>query len=492
MRLGLIAAARITGPALIEPARLVDDVEVVAIAARSVDDARQKASEWDVPVVHPSYDALLADPAIDAVYFATPAALHHRWTLAALAAGKHVLCEKPFSANATEAREMVAAADAAGLVLVEAYHWRYHPIVGRLRQLLDDRAVGEVEHVHGSFCLPEGHIPADDIRWDLSLGGGGLMDLGCYPLQWLRWVLGAEPEVISASAECPVPEVDGRFRADLRWELPTGPVTGSIESSMIGPELDIHLLVTGTECSIRVTNPLAPQHGARIEVGTPDGTDDVAVQLDRRKSMRNLLGTLLVSAGVPMLTMGDEFGRSQRGNNNAYCQDSALTWMRWERRDWQDAFLEQTRRLLQLRREHPALRPLEYGQTGQRVAGSSRLDWWNAAGLRMTIDDWDHSHDRTMQMLAESTPMEEPYSRVLVIFHGSPRDTRVTTPVADGATALELLWDSAADHQGAERVVPGDAVAMTAMSMRVYAVHGMPAAGAPAPTVMRLRAPASS
>ncbi|WP_245989921.1 glycogen debranching protein GlgX [Agrococcus jenensis] len=225
--------------------------------------------------------------------------------------------------------------------------------------------------------------------------------------------------------------------------------------------------------------------------GIEGRTDDVAVQLDRRKSMRNLLGTLLVSAGVPMLTMGDEFGRSQRGNNNAYCQDSALTWMRWDRRDWQDAFLEQTRRLLQLRREHPALRPLEYGQTGQRVAGSSRLDWWNAAGLRMTIDDWDHSHDRTMQMLAESTPVEEPYSRVLVIFHGSPRDTRVTTPVADGATALELLWDSAADHQGAERVVPGDAVAMTAMSMRVYAVHGMPAAGAPAPTVMRLRSPAS-
>ena len=224
--------------------------------------------------------------------------------------------------------------------------------------------------------------------------------------------------------------------------------------------------------------------------GVEGRTEDVAIQLDRRKSMRNVLGTLLVSAGVPMLTMGDEFGRSQRGNNNAYCQDSALTWMRWDRRDWQDAFLEQTRRLLQLRREHPALRPLEFGRGDQRMAGSSRLDWWNAAGLRMTIDDWDHSHDRTMQMLAEST-IEDQYSRVLVVFHGSPRDTLVTTPRPDGAVALELLWDSAADGIGDERVEPGDQVSMTAMSMRVYAVRGMPAAGAPAATVMRLRTPPS-
>jgi glycogen debranching enzyme len=210
--------------------------------------------------------------------------------------------------------------------------------------------------------------------------------------------------------------------------------------------------------------------------GIEGRTDDVGVQLDRRKSMRNLLGTLLVSAGVPMLTMGDEFGRTQRGSNNAYCQDSALTWLRWDRKDWQDAFLAQTRRLLQLRREHPALRPLEYGQTGQRMEGSSRLDWFNATGAAMTIDDWDHSHDRTMQMLAESTPLEEPYSRVLVVFHGSPRDTVVTAPVVDGATEYELVWDSASDRIAAERVEPGTAVPMTAMSMRIFTVHGVPTA----------------
>nr|WP_277603995.1 glycogen debranching protein GlgX [Agrococcus sp. ARC_14] len=225
--------------------------------------------------------------------------------------------------------------------------------------------------------------------------------------------------------------------------------------------------------------------------GIEGRSDDVGVQLDRRRSMRNLLGTLLVSAGVPMLTMGDEFGRTQRGNNNAYCHDSALTWMRWDRSDWQEAFLAQTRRLLQLRREHPALRPLWYGQSGQRVAGSSRLEWCNTAGEPMTIDDWDHSHERTMQLLAESTPLDEPYSRVLVIFHGSPRDTLVQTPAPDGATALELLWDSAADHHGDEQVSPGARVTVSAMSMRVYAVHGLPAAGEPEATVMVLRTPPS-
>ncbi|WAC65647.1 glycogen debranching protein GlgX [Agrococcus sp. SL85] len=225
--------------------------------------------------------------------------------------------------------------------------------------------------------------------------------------------------------------------------------------------------------------------------GVEGRTDDTEIQLDRRRSMRNLLGTLLVSAGVPMLTMGDEFGRTQRGNNNAYCQDSALTWMPWQRKEWQEAFLLQTRRLLQLRRDHPALRPLEHGRTGERVAGSNRLDWYNAQGAHMTIDDWDHSLDRTLQMLAESTPIEEAYSRVLVVFHGSPHDTLVTTPAPDGATELELLWDSADDRPAHARVAPGAQVPMAGMSMQVYAVHGLPAAGPPAATLSVVRSPAS-
>lgn len=309
MRLGLLAAARITGPAIIEPARSIDGVEVVAVAARSVERAREKAADWGVPTVHDSYEELLADESIDAIYIATPAALHHRWTLAALAAGKHVLCEKPFAANATEARQMVDAADAAGLVLMEAFHWRYHPLVGQVRELLDEPRVGSVTEVHGTFCLPEGHIRPGDIRWDLPLGGGGLMDLGCYPLQWVRWVVGAEPEVVAASAECPVPEVDGRLRAELRWQLPDRTVTGSIECSMIGPDRDIALRILGERGRIDIANPLAPQHGARIEVRSSDGTvEEVPVPAADTTTYAHQLVAFrdTVATGTPVPTGGSD------------------------------------------------------------------------------------------------------------------------------------------------------------------------------------------
>lgn len=284
MRLGLLAAARITGPAVVEPSRVVDGVELVALAARSPDRAAERAAEWGVPVVHPTYQDLIDDPDVDAVYVATPAALHHHWTLAALAAGKDVLCEKPLAANATEAREMVTAARSAGLVLMEAFHWRYHPLVERVGGLLGD--VGPIRHVHGAFCLPDGHVAPGDIRWDLALGGGALMDLGCYPLQWVCWAAGGapggrEPRVVAADARCPVPDVDGWFRAELAWDDPDGgpgaQVTGSIECSMVDEGFDAHLDVQGEHGRLLVTNPLAPQRGARIELHVGDEHTEVAV-----------------------------------------------------------------------------------------------------------------------------------------------------------------------------------------------------------------------
>lgn len=270
MRLGLVAAARITGPAVIEAAVPLDDVEVVAIAARSPGRARAAADQWGIARAHDSYESLVADPDVDAVYVATPAALHHRWSVAALRAGKHVLCEKPFTSNVHEARDLVREADRADRVLMEAYHWRYHPFVARLARVLDAAPVGHVERVDGRFLVPEGRIGPEDIRWDRSLGGGALMDLGCYPLQWLRFVghrLGlGEPDVVDASATCPVPDVDGALTAGFSWS--GGRVTGGIECSMIStePTFAADLVITGTDGTVVVTNPLAPQHGASIEV----------------------------------------------------------------------------------------------------------------------------------------------------------------------------------------------------------------------------------
>ena len=304
MRLGLLAAARITGPAVVEPAQIVPGVELDAVAARSLVRAEEAAREWGVARAYGSYQELIDDPELDAVYIATPAALHHRWTLAALEAGKDVLCEKPMAANAAEAREMVDAAAGAGRILMEAFHWRYHPLVAQIDDIVRGGRLGTLRQVHGRFDLPEGHIPAGDIRWDLSLGGGALMDLGCYTLQWVRWAAGAEPEITSAAAECPVPGVDGRFAAELAW---ASGVTGSITSSMISTgRPDVRLELTGDSATATITNPLAPQRGARIEIRTGDHVEEISVDGHDTTTYQHQLAAFVdaVSTRVPPLTSG--------------------------------------------------------------------------------------------------------------------------------------------------------------------------------------------
>src|SRR5262249_55576772 len=153
--------------AFLRPARENPDVDIAAVAARDIARAHEFAAKHRIPQVHATYEELLADPSIDAVYNPTPNGLHGRWTLAALAAGKHVLCEKPFTANASEARAVADAADASGLVVMEAFHYRYHPFARRMEELLASGELGEVQHVEAAVCFP---LPRfKDIRYDLGL-----------------------------------------------------------------------------------------------------------------------------------------------------------------------------------------------------------------------------------------------------------------------------------------------------------------------------------
>jgi glycogen operon protein len=186
--------------------------------------------------------------------------------------------------------------------------------------------------------------------------------------------------------------------------------------------------------------------------GVEGPTDDAAVLADRHRAMRNLLGTLLLSAGIPMITAGDEFGRSQRGNNNAYCHDSELTWVSWEHEKWQSELLEVSRTLLRLRRENPALRPGRFGRFGERVPSATQMDWYNREGLAMSEDDWDSPAERTLQYLAASTPESEDFNRILLVVHGLEEAITVTLPEHEGVTGYELLWDSAL---GAASAAPG-------------------------------------
>lgn len=206
VRIGVLGTARIAKRALIEPARAVPAASVTAIAARDPERAARYAATHEIPAVFGSYEELLDSPDVDAVYVPLPNSLHAPWTSRAIARGKHVLCEKPFTSNAAEAAEIVAAARTSGLVVMEAMHYRHHPLVSRLAALIGDAAIGVPVHAQAwtSWSIAD----PGDIRYDYALGGGALMDGGCYALDALRLAGSAagqgEPEFTAALAD-PMP-----------------------------------------------------------------------------------------------------------------------------------------------------------------------------------------------------------------------------------------------------------------------------------------------
>ena len=203
-------------------------------------------------------------------------------------------------------------------------------------------------------------------------------------------------------------------------------------------------------------------------------TDDPVITTTRRKAMRNLMATLLLSAGIPMITAGDEVGRSQRGNNNAYCHDSELTWLDWHHEEWQQDLYRVVRRLLQLRRENPALRPVRYGRWGETVPNATQMDWFNKDGLAMTMTDWDSPAERTLQYLAASTPEFEEFNRILLIVHGIEEEVEVTLPAHEGVDGYTLLWDSSHDDIGdlVSEHAPGETLVVGPASMLLFRAHG--------------------
>ncbi|MGX5679957.1 glycogen debranching protein GlgX [Schumannella luteola] len=194
----------------------------------------------------------------------------------------------------------------------------------------------------------------------------------------------------------------------------------------------------------------------------------------RRKAMRNLLGTLLLSAGIPMLTAGDEFGRTQRGNNNAYCHDSELTWLPWEHDEWQEDLLAVSRQLIAFRRENPALRPVRYGKWGETVPSATQMDWFNKQGQAMDEEDWNSPEERTLQYLAASTPEFEEFNRILLIVHGLEDDVDVILPAHEGVAGYSLLWDSALEEHTDPLVdyLPGSTRSVSGASMQLFRAHG--------------------
>ena len=321
--------------------------------------------------------------------------------------------------------------------------------------------------------------------WDVGLGG---WQVGNFADGWSEWNDGYRDrmrdfwlsDVAAARSNGVAPNGIGSLARRLAG-------SAHVFSQDRGPLASVNFVTAHDGFTMADLTAYNGKHNLGNGEGNRDGTDnnhsfnhgvegpttDAATLLARQKAMRNLMGTLLLSAGIPMVTAGDEFGRSQRGNNNAYCHDSELTWVPWAREAWQDDLLAVTRRLLQLRRENPALRPVRFGRWGETVPSATQMDWYNKEGQSMTFDDWDSPAERTLQYLAASTPEFEDFNRILLVVHGIEEEATITLPEHEGVSSYTLLWDSSQDDISGltGEHAPGTPLTVAGASIQLFQAH---------------------
>lgn len=303
LRFGVLGAARITPKALLAPLSTIDSAVVTRVAARNRDRAESFAAEHGIAGVSDSYQALVEADDVDVVYNPLPMHLHAEWTIAALQAGKHVLCEKPFASNTAEAEEMVRVANETGLVLGEAFHHYYHPMFQQILDVVRSGAIGSVTRAEGYFniTIAREYAGRPDIRWDFNASGGSLMDLGCYSTIWVRHVVGEEPAVTSVEVTEDPENIDAKIAAELSF--PSG-ATGRVESSMIDAEANVSLKVVGTKGSISADNPLAPQNGNTLTIRI--GDNESTTSIDEGTTYEHMCRAFVahVQTGAPFPTSG--------------------------------------------------------------------------------------------------------------------------------------------------------------------------------------------
>lgn len=261
LRIGILGCARISRAALIDVVPLVPEIEVAAVASRDRARAVDFAEAHRVTKAYGDYEALIADPHIQAIYNPLPNSLHAEWTIRALEAGKAVLCEKPLASNAEEARRMAEAARATGRPLVEAFHYRYHPLGIFIADLIRSGRLGALRAIDVDLKVPGAMVPTDDIRFKRDLAGGAMMDVGAYCMNALRLVAGEEPMVEEAVAEEIAPGVDGAMQVRVRF--PAGTV-GTIQASLTSGDLGVWLTVEGEAGRLNINNPFLPHMGNRV------------------------------------------------------------------------------------------------------------------------------------------------------------------------------------------------------------------------------------
>ena len=271
LRLGLLSTARINR-AIPDAAGVTDRVEVAAVASRDGARANEYAREHGIPRAHGSYEELFADSEVDAVYIPLPNRLHHEWTLRALAAGKHVLCEKPYSRRPSEVEDASELAEGAGLVLMEAFMYRHHPQMRRVGELVSGDAVGRLRAIRAVF-----RFRLDDetnVRLQPALDGGALMDVGCYCVSGAR-LLAGEPHRVQGEQVLGETGVDVAFHGTLRF---ADDVVAQFDASFVAPRRQ-ELEAIGDEGSLVVEAPWRADWGGGILLRRDDEVERIQVEV---------------------------------------------------------------------------------------------------------------------------------------------------------------------------------------------------------------------
>ncbi|ORA39848.1 Gfo/Idh/MocA family protein [Mycobacterium aquaticum] len=272
LRIGVLGASRIAEKAIVGPAQQLGH-RLVAVAARDPHRAAAFADKYGVERTLASYAEVIEDPEVDVVYNPLANSLHAPWNLASIAAGKPVLSEKPFARNRSEASAVAAAAESAGVPVLEGFHYFFHPVTQRAFALAADGSLGPVTRVEVRMAMP---APADDDpRWSLELAGGALMDLGCYSLHIMRSLgrltvdgLQGQPSITRAHAEERTAGVDAR--CDVELDFPGG-ATGFGSHSMVAEEYSFTLRISGTAGAVFVHDFIRPDLDDRLTVTGPTG-----------------------------------------------------------------------------------------------------------------------------------------------------------------------------------------------------------------------------
>jgi predicted dehydrogenase len=302
---GLLGTARINR-SVIPPLRASKRNRLVAVASRSAERARAYAKEWRIERAVGSYRELLGDPAIDVIYNPLPNALHAEWTIAAVRAGKHVLCEKPLATTIADVDVIAAEARAHGRVVAEAFMYRHHPQTALVQRLVAEGAVGEVRLMQGCFRFMHGRD--DDVRWLLEMGGGSLWDVGCYPVSFARLVMQEEPAEVMGWQRLTPGGVDDTFVGQLRFA--SGAFL-TFDSSFRAP-FATGFEVAGTGGAIRPRVPYKPGKDAPVDVIGPDGTARVvrAEGQDLYSGEIEDMARAIIDGAPPRISLADSRGNA--------------------------------------------------------------------------------------------------------------------------------------------------------------------------------------